>query len=51
MYKKIFQGGFFMKKKQYGAPEVTLLIIWTDDVMNVSLGAGEKGVWDDEIFN
>ncbi len=37
-------------KKQYGTPEVTILSIWTSDVMNVSLGAGEKGVYDDEIF-
>ena len=39
-----------MKKKQYGAPEVKVLTVWATDVMNVSLGAGEKGVFDEEIF-
>ena len=39
-----------MKKKQYGTPKVTMLSIWTADVMSVSLGAGEQGVYDDEIF-
>lgn len=40
-------------KKQYEVPEVTMMTIWTQDVMatsNVSLGDGEKGVWDNEIF-
>lgn len=39
-----------MKKKQYEALEVTILSIWAEDVMSVSLGAGEKGVYDNEIF-
>ena len=40
-----------MKKKQYGTPKVTILTLWTADVMSVSFGAGEKGVFDNEIFN
>lgn len=39
-----------MKKKQYDAPEVTMTELLVDDIMNVSLGDGEKGVWDNEIF-
>ena len=39
-----------MKKKQYGKPEITMFSLWTSDVLNVSLGDGEKGVWDDDIF-
>ena len=38
-----------MKKKQYGAPELTIVAVLYD-VMTVSLGDGEKGVWDNEIF-
>ncbi len=38
-----------MKKKQYDAPEF-IAIMNVIDVMAVSLGDGEKGVWDDELF-
>ena len=43
-----------MKKKQYYAPKAKVLSLWSEDVMTVSgetLGVGEKGVWDNEIFN
>ena len=38
-----------MKKKQYGAPEVTLHYLCDLDMMTVSLGVNEGGI-DDEIF-
>lgn len=42
-----------MKKKQYGAPKFALINLMACDVLlvsGVSLGTGEKGVFDDEIF-
>ena len=39
-----------MNKKQYNAVEITIMEVVMSDILSVSLGEGEKGVWDDEIF-
>ena len=54
-FKKIFKEVSFMREKQYSMPELTVSTFCSEDVVTASeggttLGKGEKGVWDNEIF-